>query len=172
MSTLHDHGRPHSPTEVGVPMLYQTDRLRLESADCIATLWIGAQMATRGLLADLAHAIDVARKCPFLDVLVVRGDGPEFLTGPELDEVNSLNSESARGFAAAGQAVFSRLEALSGTTVTVAYVDGRCSGAGLELALACDYRLAVASPETLIGCDALQRGVFPCWGMTQRLPRL
>src|SRR5262249_2332320 len=80
--------------------------------------------------------------------------------------------ESVRGFALAGQAVFSQLESLSNTTLTVAYISGRCTEAGLELALACDYRLALATPDTTIGCEALERGVFPCWGLTRRLPGL
>src|SRR5579859_7788139 len=162
-------------TEVRVPMLYQSALLRLESVDRVATLWIGTPdrsglVATHGLLHDLGRALDAAARCPFLDVLVIRGDAPgHFLVGPDLDEVDSLgDGESRRGFALAGQSILSRLQGLSETTLTVAYIDGRCTGAGLELALACDYRLAVAKPETLIGCDALERGVLPCWGLTQR----
>ena len=155
-------------------MLFQSDRLRLESVDRIATLGIGSPVASNGLLRDLGRALDVVRRSPFLDVLVIRGNGPgHFLSGPDLVEIDALtDGESARGFAAAGQAVLERLEALSETTLTVAYIDGRCDGAGLELALACDYRLAVAKPETLIGCNSLERGLFPCWGLTRRLPRL
>src|SRR5947207_1764724 len=110
---------PYPHTEVRVPMLYQSDRLRLESADRIATLWIDAPIATRCLLDDLGRALDVVRKSPFLDMLVIRGDGQNFLTGPDLDEIDALtDGESARGFATAGQAVLSRLEALSNAMIT------------------------------------------------------
>jgi len=68
--------------------------------------------------------------------------------------------------------VLHRLQSLSPKIATVALIDGECCDGGLELALACDYRLAVARPETRLGFDFAADGTLPCWGATQRLPQL
>lgn len=72
--------------------------------------------------------------------------------------------------ARAGQALMSRMEALPQTTV--AAIDGACLGGGLELALACDARVASDGEKTLLGLPEVQLGILPGWGGTQRLPRL
>ncbi len=69
-----------------------------------------------------------------------------------------------------GQTVFSRLEAL--TIPTVAMIDGFCMGGGLELALACDYRIATDDKNTRLGLPEILLGIHPGWGGTVRLPRL
>ena len=56
--------------------------------------------------------------------------------------------------------------------MTAALVEGRCAGAGLELALACDHRWAVATPDTRFEFPDADRGLIPSWGGTVRLPRL
>ena len=43
---------------------------------------------------------------------------------------------------------------------------------GLELALACDYRVVINRPATVLGFPELEWGMIPCWGGTQRLPHL
>ena len=160
-------------------MLYETARLRLESVDRVATLWLdspdrGSNVLSRSLLRDLEQAFNAAADHPCLDVLVIRSTKPgSFLTGPSAAEYDDLAKEAGRcGFAAAGTRVFEQLRQLSKRTRTVAYIDGACRNAGLELALACDYRLAVATPDTQIGCDFLACGQLPCHGLTVRLPRL
>jgi enoyl-CoA hydratase/long-chain 3-hydroxyacyl-CoA dehydrogenase len=54
----------------------------------------------------------------------------------------------------------------------VAAISGSCLGGGLELALACHYRIASASPQTLLGLPEVMLGLLPGAGGTQRLPRL
>ena len=54
----------------------------------------------------------------------------------------------------------------------VACIHGNCLGGGLELALVCNYRLAVNSPQTVLGFPEVQLGLLPAAGGTQRLPRL
>jgi 3-hydroxyacyl-CoA dehydrogenase/enoyl-CoA hydratase/3-hydroxybutyryl-CoA epimerase len=150
-------------------MLYQSAGLRLECSEQVATLWFDTPLLTRALLLDLGESIDFMQRCRAADVLVVRGA----LTGPDLEEYAGLtDAESRRGFSRLGQETIQRLADLSNHVPTVAYIDGECTNAGLELALACDFRLAVARPETRIGFDYLDRGLLPCWGATQRLPRL
>jgi enoyl-CoA hydratase/carnithine racemase len=165
---------PSTSKEARVVMLFESDRLRLESIDQIATIWLDTPAMDSALVTDLSHALGVVRKSSCIDLLVIRSSKPGiFLTGPNLNECARLRDEIAlRDFSLYGQYLLERLERISETIPTVAYIDGRCTNAGLELALACNYRLAVARPETLLGCDPLARGWLPCWGATQRLPRL
>jgi 3-hydroxyacyl-CoA dehydrogenase/enoyl-CoA hydratase/3-hydroxybutyryl-CoA epimerase len=165
---------PSASKEARVVMLFQSERLRLESIDQIATIWLDTPVMDSALVTDLSHALKAVRQSPCIDVLVIRGSKPGvFLTGPNLDECARLQSEVAlRDFSLYGQHLLERLERISETIPSLAYIDGRCTNAGLELALACNYRVAVARPETLLGCDPLARGWLPCWGATQRLPRL
>src|SRR5262249_55623664 len=69
-----------------------------------------------------------------------------------------------------GQEVFSRLERLP--VPTVALIRGACVGGGVELALACRYRIVIDAPETVLTLSEVSLGVIPGWGGTQRLPRL
>src|SRR5690606_4280300 len=54
----------------------------------------------------------------------------------------------------------------------LAVIDGVCMGGGLELALACRYRIASDSPRTRLGLPETRLGVIPGWGGTQRLPKV
>ena len=69
-----------------------------------------------------------------------------------------------------GHAVFSRLAALP--VPAVAVIHGVCLGGGLELALACDWRVASDDPATRLGLPETQLGILPAWGGSVRLPRL
>jgi 3-hydroxyacyl-CoA dehydrogenase/enoyl-CoA hydratase/3-hydroxybutyryl-CoA epimerase len=107
-----------------------------------------------------------------LRALVLRSARPGvFVAGVDLDELRSVR-DAAEGAAHArrGQAVLRRLEQLA--VPTFAAVDGACLGAGAELALACSYRLASASPRTRIGFPEVRLGLVPALGGTVRLPRL
>src|SRR5262249_11044303 len=69
-----------------------------------------------------------------------------------------------------GIRVLETLEALP--FPTVAAIDGAALGGGLELALACDFRVCGSSPRVQIGSPEIKLGLMPGWGGTQRLPRL
>jgi 3-hydroxyacyl-CoA dehydrogenase/enoyl-CoA hydratase/3-hydroxybutyryl-CoA epimerase len=104
--------------------------------------------------------------------LVVRSAKKDsFIVGADIDELTRLtDSDDARAKAEAGKAVFARLAALA--IPTVALVHGSCLGGGLELALACRYRLATDHPKTSLGVPEVNLGIIPGWGGTFRLPRL
>ena len=69
-----------------------------------------------------------------------------------------------------GHRVFSRIAALR--CPTVAAIHGHCFGGGMELALACRYRVAVDAPETRLGLPEVKLGIHPGWGGLARLPHL
>ena len=94
-----------------------------------------------------------------------------FIAGADVNAFAHFDKPAqAVDFLRKGQAVFTRLEHLS--IPTVAMIDGFCMGGGLELALACDYRIASDETDTRLGLPEVMLGIHPGWGGTVRLPRL
>ncbi|MFO0850073.1 MAG: enoyl-CoA hydratase/isomerase family protein [Gemmataceae bacterium] len=155
-------------------MLYESAHLRVETADGVATLWLGfpgspVNALSPVRLAELGRTVDAVERCPGLDLLVVRSALPGgFCGGFTADALDGLTSDPAR-FSRFGQSVLDRLASLP--IATVAYVEGSCLGPGLELALACDHRLAVAGPDSWVGFPLAEHGLPPCWGGVARLPQ-
>lgn len=102
---------------------------------------------------------------------VVSGKAGSFVAGADIKFLATLKSaeEGAEGSRAAQQ-VFQKLEDLD--LPVVCAIDGVCLGGGLELALACHYRLVSDNPATILGLPEVQLGLIPGAGGTQRLPRL
>ncbi|ELZ92892.1 enoyl-CoA hydratase [Haloferax mucosum ATCC BAA-1512] len=105
-------------------------------------------------------------------VVLLRGHGPAFCAGADLDSVTDLDDDSRlpdpEGFARLGQRVADTIE--SSESVVVAGIDGAARGGGVELALACDVR--VATPRSTLGEPGVRLGLFGAWGGTVRLPRI
>ncbi len=94
-----------------------------------------------------------------------------FIAGADLNAIADFDSPAkAVDFLRKGQTVFAYLESLS--IPTVAMIDGFCMGGGLELALACDYRIATEDKDTRLGLPEVMLGFHPGWGGTVRLPKL
>ena len=172
------HGRDVVPGKVTL-MLIETTNLRVQADDQIATLWLDVQgqsihTFSSALLDEIDAALKVVQQQSALDILLIRSAKPSgFGRGYDPHELASLNTDSeCSAFAEHGQNVLDRLSQLSGRILTVALIDGLCTGAALEIAMACDYRIAVARPMTQLGFNEVQASLTPCWGGTQRLPRL
>lgn len=94
-----------------------------------------------------------------------------FIAGADVHEFAHFDSiAQVIDFLRKGQAVFARLEAMP--IPTVAMIHGFCMGGGLELALACRYRIASDDRDTKLGLPEVLLGFHPGWGGTVRLPRL
>ncbi|WP_086984648.1 fatty acid oxidation complex subunit alpha FadJ [Vibrio aphrogenes] len=94
-----------------------------------------------------------------------------FVAGADVRMLEACQSaQEAEHLATQGQAMFNRLAALPFTVV--AAIHGPCLGGGLELALACDYRVCSDADITRLGLPEVQLGLLPGSGGTQRLPRL
>lgn len=107
-----------------------------------------------------------------IDKIVIHGKGKAFIAGADikffLDAMAADDLQRIQTFTEFGQQVLNKISA--STKTTCAYLDGLTLGGGLELALACDYRIGTAKsvlafPETGIG-------IYPALGGTQRAPRL
>jgi 3-hydroxyacyl-CoA dehydrogenase/enoyl-CoA hydratase/3-hydroxybutyryl-CoA epimerase len=126
----------------------------------------------RKTLTDLDAALDALRDAARTSVLVVRsGKKSGFVAGADLKEFQAVTKAAdAEAISAAGQKIFAKLAELP--MPTIAAVSGPCLGGGLELALACDYRLVFDRRDTQLGLPETQLGILPAWGGTQRLPRV
>ncbi|MBJ7221410.1 MULTISPECIES: fatty acid oxidation complex subunit alpha FadJ [unclassified Brenneria] len=94
-----------------------------------------------------------------------------FIAGADIAMLNQcVSAEQAEALARQGQETFASIAALP--FPVVAAIHGACLGGGLELALACDYRICSLEDKTVLGLPEVQLGLLPGSGGTQRLPRL
>lgn len=104
--------------------------------------------------------------------LIVHSLKPDnFVAGADVRMLDACKTaEEAQALAEKGQQMFQQLSDLP--YPVVAAIHGPCLGGGLELALACDYRVCTESDKTRLGLPEVQLGLLPGSGGTQRLPRL
>lgn len=150
---------------------------RLEQgADGIAWLHLnkagpGPNVLSTEVLAELGRIVEgLAGRSP--RGLILISDKPSgFIAGADVREIAAVgDTGSALDLVRAGHVVFDRLEALD--CPTVAAIRGFCLGGGLELALACRYRVAVDEPATRLGLPEVLLGIHPGFGGTMRSIRL
>ena len=103
--------------------------------------------------------------------LILTSGKSTFVVGADIDQLATIETaEQAFDLVEDLKASLRKLEA-SGKPV-VAAITGTALGGGLELALACHYRIAIDSPKTKLGLPEVKLGLLPGGGGTQRLPRL
>lgn len=102
-------------------------------------------------------------------VLLITGAGDKaFCAGADIKELRHRDLLSQKRGAEKGQRVFSKLAALPMPSIAV--INGYAFGGGLELAMACTFRLATVNAR--LGLPEIKLGLIPGYGGTQRLPRL
>ncbi|HZZ82453.1 MAG TPA: 3-hydroxyacyl-CoA dehydrogenase NAD-binding domain-containing protein [Gemmataceae bacterium] len=123
------------------------------------------------MLDDIERALDAIAEAKRYRLLFVRSaKTANFCHGPSAGLVASWTAADFTAWAERGQKVCGKLADLPIPSVCV--ITGSCYDAGLELALACDYRVVVDRASTQIGFPELEWGMIPCWGASQRLPHL
>lgn len=104
-------------------------------------------------------------------VIIASGKKTGFIAGADIAQFTQFKDiNDAHDVLVTGQHILDKLEALK--LPTVALIDGFCLGGGLELALACRYRIAEDGSKTRLGLPEVKLGIHPGWGGTVRLPRL
>ncbi|WP_299075242.1 fatty acid oxidation complex subunit alpha FadJ [uncultured Paraglaciecola sp.] len=104
-------------------------------------------------------------------VVVISGKDNSFVAGADISMLAACESaQGATEIAAGGQNMFQRIEDMPVTVV--AAIHGPALGGGLELALACHYRVCSDDAKTQVGLPEVQLGLLPGSGGTQRLPKL
>ena len=120
------------------------------------------------LLRDLDAALDEVATGDARALLVTGAGERAFCAGADITELQGRTAAAVREGAHAGQRIFARLARLP--IPSIALVNGYAFGGGLELALACDFRLAARNAR--LGLPEIKLGLIPGYGGTQRLPRL
>lgn len=104
-------------------------------------------------------------------IVILSAKDSGFIAGADVKEFSTMKTiDDAAGFVRHGQAVFDRLAHMD--CPTVALISGFCLGGGLELALACRYRIAEDDAKTKLGLPEVKLGIHPGFGGTVRLPPL
>ncbi len=123
------------------------------------------------VLAELGEALDMFDRDPPKGLIIRSGKPSGFIAGADVDEFGSITDEAgALALVRRGFAAFERLAHVK--YPTLALIRGFCLGGGLELALACRYRVAIDEPSTRLGLPEVMLGIVPGWGGIKRLPLL
>ncbi|MGE5113464.1 MAG: enoyl-CoA hydratase/isomerase family protein [Acidobacteriaceae bacterium] len=125
-------------------------------------------VALTEIVGELAHESQVTGHRSQVKPLIITGNKHFFSAGADLNEIAALTGAEAYEFAAMGQALMNAV--VEFPAPTYAAVWGYCMGGGLDLALACRYR--IAHPHAVFGHRGAALGLITGWGGTQRLPRL
>lgn len=150
------------------------ENLILEQQNGIATLFIYRPEKLNALnkvtLQELNEALVSVEENPEIRVLIITGTGEKaFVAGADIAEFAHFSSKEGALLAAHGQEiVFDFIENMK--TPVIGAINGFALGGGLELAMACHFR--IASENAKMGLPETSLGVIPGYGGTQRLPQL
>lgn len=145
-----------------------------EQKDGIATITINRPNKLNALnkdtIKELHNAFKGLNRDKEIKVIIITGSGEKaFVAGADISEFADFSVKKGAKLAAKGQKkLFDYIENLS--TPVIAAVNGFALGGGLELAMACHFR--VASDTAKMGLPEVSLGVIPGYGGTQRLPQL
>ena len=137
-------------------------------------LWLCLDMAeskvnvlSSEVLQELIEIVDSLNDDPPAGLILWSGKANSFVMGADIKEFTKVDSiELANKVVRLGQGLMDRVEQLECPTVAV--INGFCLGGGLELAMACDYRIAYAGSKKVLGLPEVKLGLHPGFGGTVR----
>ncbi len=134
---------------------------------CIDKADAGANVLSSEVMLELNDILETLETSPPRGLIVYSGKPGSFIMGADIKEFVGIESEElAFELVSKGQQLFNRLENLECPSVAV--INGVCLGGGLELAMACDYRIALATDERILGLPEVKLGLHPGFGGTVR----
>ncbi len=150
-----------------------SQHLLVSSKDGIAILTINQPQTLNSLspamLSELAEQVAELQADSTVKVVIITGAGTKaFVAGGDIAAMQPLGPLEAREVVHKAQQLFNDIE--FGKKIFIAAINGYALGAGCELALACDIRIAAEGAK--LGQPEVKLGIIPGWGGTQRLPRL
>jgi 3-hydroxyacyl-CoA dehydrogenase/enoyl-CoA hydratase/3-hydroxybutyryl-CoA epimerase len=130
-----------------------------------------ANVLSSEVMLELDGVLETLEKSPPRGLVVYSGKKDSFIMGADIKEFVGIETpELAYELVSQGQQLFNRLENLPCPSVAV--INGVCLGGGLELAMACDYRVALAGNERILGLPEVKLGLHPGFGGTVRAVRI
>ncbi len=146
--------------------------LKLETEGQVALVTISRPKALNALNTRFFNEMDAMIEkiggMPDIRVMVITGEGKAFVAGADIAEMVNKNQEEGTAFSRLGQNTFRSLEKMD--IPVIAAINGFALGGGLELAMACDFR--IAGTKAKFGQPEVNLGLIPGYAGTQRLPRL
>jgi enoyl-CoA hydratase len=146
--------------------------IELDRREEFAVLTLNRQDALNalsfGLIRDIGAALDEVAGWDVRALLVAGAGQKAFCAGADIKELQGRGLVAQKRDAELGQRTFARLDVLP--VPSVAVINGYAFGGGLELAMACTFRLATLTAK--MGLPEIKLGLIPGYGGTQRLPRL
>ncbi len=134
---------------------------------CIDKADGSANVLSEPVLRELDEILGELGPEPPTGLVIYSGKESGFIMGADINEFTTIESaDKAFELVRLGQEMINRLAALDCPTVAV--IDGFALGGGLELALACDYRIAMPNRKSVIGLPEVQLGLHPGFGGTVR----
>jgi len=129
------------------------------------------------VMRELDEVLDEVNADSRVRLLVIQSKKPGiFVAGADVKEIMDIIESGSdvatqvKNMVTSGVQTFNKLDALRCPSVAV--IDGACMGGGLEMALACTYRVVTDHEKTSLALPEVNLGIIPGWGGTQRLPRL
>ncbi len=129
-----------------------------------------ANILSEAALDELNLALDAVISFKPRGIIFTSAKPSVFIAGADLNSFLDASGPEIDRLVEKGQRVFSRISELP--FPAVAAIHGACLGGGLELALACDSRVASSDDVTRMGLPETTLGILPAWGGSTRLPRL
>jgi enoyl-CoA hydratase len=150
------------------------ENIILEHEKGIATIYINRPEKLNALnkatIQELHETLQLIDKNPDVRVIIITGSGEKaFVAGADIAEFAHFSAEEGAQLASKGQQIlFDYIENMK--TPVIAAINGFALGGGLELAMACHFR--IASENAKMGLPETSLGLIPGYGGTQRLPQL
>lgn len=151
--------------------------LNLEIKDSIARITFDLEnekvnkLSTK-VLSEFDETLDVIKNNSSIKALLVQSAKKNiFIAGADIEEIETLSKEEEiYELLMKVHSIFNKLENLP--FPSIAYINGACMGGGLELALACTYRVATTSSKTKLAFPEIKLGIFPGFAGCLRAPKI
>ncbi len=158
---------------INLKLVHWTTRI-----DSDGIVWLGldkkdssVNVLSQPVLQELQTCIENLEKSVPTGLIIYSEKNTSFIAGADINEFTQFSGENeVYEYIRSSQTLFDRIETIA--CPTIALIDGICLGGGLELAMACQYRIACDDDKTRLGLPEVNLGIHPGFGGTVRLPGL